>query len=465
MASMLQHAKRPARQGVCSCLLSRWQQTLPVFIAMLSVRSTIPARVRTATTAMPTILTALMLLSGCAAAPVASTRVNAPAASSGAPPLASDNTHSGWIGQYAAGLGDVALHLGGNAPLDSDGPLLSSGFSFAGLDQRLSYSAGYRIEPGDFLTPGAASTWRADALPQSVGSRVVSQQVGVRLLPLYGAPVLVGAQYRQQAALLINGETQIDQQSVDVNWSPAFVALHLNWTPEGAPTDATQALQCDASGKLRVPVTASAAHRELAFDAGTRTCHVVGDSAALDALTANTWSTGMQWGQAAQQTSLQLQSVTPGAGANVVASEHPLTAGSGYALQLAQQRAFGDWQANGGVIWRRPPEALRSDVAGPGQHSPWAANAQLSRRLSKVSVAASWQRGDPYWFLPDVRQSSDNFALTVDFSPWASTIWRGSYAPTMALSYNWLRAEDGNTVGNGRSEDQAINWNLRFPWR
>ncbi|NKF22152.1 hypothetical protein [Solimonas marina] len=416
---------------------------------------------------MTLMIPAVLVLSGCATAPAERSKVDRPVTSDEvavALPAVRTSASDNWSSDYEGGLGDLALRLGGHTPMEAGGPIVSSGLSFAALDKRLSYSAGYRVDPGDFLTPSAVDSWRSDAMPSSVGSQVLSQQANLKLDPIYGAPIMLGARYRQQDALLINGNSQTDEQALDLNWAPKFVALHLSWAPAGAPVDTMQALQCGVSGQVRVPVNAflggQRRGRFFAIDAGSRECHVVGDTAALDELTANTWSTGVSWGHEARETMLQVQGVTPGPGANVIKSTRPLTAGSGYEVELTQKRKLGRWQATGGVAWRRPPDPIHDHG---DDSSPWAASAKLSRRVSMVEVAASWRRGDPYWFLPDVRQQSNNFAVTVDFSPWASTFWDGKYTPTMALSYSWMRADDSETT-TGRTEDQAINWSVAFPW-
>ncbi|MGH8446482.1 MAG: hypothetical protein ACREVL_14515 [Solimonas sp.] len=407
---------------------------------------------------------------GADAGPAAPAPVVAPVSPVAAAPIAPQ----GWSESYGAGVGQVGVHFAGNAPLESSAPLLNSGVSFAGLDQRLQYSAGYQISPGDLLNPAAVNNWRANALPQSVGSQTVNQQVKVQSDPVYGAPLTVGARYQQQASLLVNGESETAQQAMDLGWAPDFAAFQLNWTPEGAPVDAMQALQCDISGQVRVPLTmlssGTAGGRFIALDAGTRACKVVGDDAALGLLSANTWSTAVRWGKPSRETALRLQSVTPGPGAGVVESERPMTVGSGYELKVSQKRSLGDWQANAGVAYRRPPEAERAanplagdyagGIGGGPASSPWAANAELTRRLAMLSVAATWRRGDPYWFLPEVRQAADTFGVAVDLSPWAATLWN-SYTPTLAMSYNWTRAEAGST----RDDEQSINWNIAFPWR
>jgi hypothetical protein len=371
-----------------------------------------------------------------------------------------------WSERYGVPVGDIALRVGGSTPLEGAAPLLNSGVSFAGLDQRLQYSAGYQVDPGDLLNPNTASQWRADALPQSVSSQTINQQLKLKLVDaMAGAPVYVGAQYQQQESLRVNGSSESAQQAMDVNWAPGFAAVHLNWMPEGAPIDTLQALQCDRSGQVSVPLATllgdSTGGRYVALDARARACRVSGDDPALALLTANTWSTGLRWGRATRETALRLQSVTPGVNTGVIASDRPLTAGSGYELRLSQQRALGDWQAKAGVAYRRPPEAERSLASeAESAHSPWATSAELRRQLAAMSIAASWQRGDAYWFLPDIRQQADTFALSVNFAPW-STALLGSYTPTMAMSYNWVRADSGNT----RDDDQAVNWNVSFPWR
>ncbi|WP_028081662.1 hypothetical protein [Solimonas soli] len=400
---------------------------------------------------------AALALAACASRPLAPAPADAAA---GAPPAVL--APALWNENFDAGLGELGLRLGGSAPLEGAMPLFDSDLSFAGLERRLQYSAGYEVDPGDLLNPDAASRWRADTLPQTVSSQTVSQRLQLKLDELAGAPLTVGAQYRQQEALQVAGTTASAQQAMDLRWAPSFAAVHLNWMPEGAPVDTTQALRCDRSGQISVPLTAQgdAPGRYVSVDARTRLCRVAaGDDPALAELTANTWSTGLRWGRASRETALRLQSVTPGPGANVIESDRPLTAGSGYELRLSQQRQLGDWQAKAGLAWRRPPEALHPAFELP-EASPWATSAELQRRLGAANVAASWQRGDAYWFLPNVRAPADTFALSVDFSPWAVD-GLGRYTPTMAMSYSWMRSDNQSV----RDDQQSLNWNLSFPWR
>ncbi len=352
------------------------------------------------------------------------------------------------------------LHVDGNAAVFGSSSYLNSGVSVAGLDNRLSYSAGYELQPGA-LMPSAAQSW-SPALPQTVGSQTLSQQLNLDLASLYGAPVLVGARYRQQEALLLSGETQLGQQSMNLSWAPAFAALALDWMPEGAGIDPSQALQCDVSGRLQVPLAQWVGGlRALRLDAGTRACRVVGSDERLAMLSASTWAAGMNWGRPALQTSLRVQGVTANGTAAVADGLSPTAAapGTGYEFQLSQSRALGDWSAVAGVAWRQAPEAPRG-VVTEAIGSPWAASAELSRRLAQASIAASWKRGDPYWFLPDINETADRFAVTVDFSPWAARQW-STYRPTLAMSYNWARYDDATTGG----DDQSINWNVSIPWR
>ena len=366
-----------------------------------------------------------------------------------------------WNESFGPGVGELGLRFASNAPLESAAPLLSTGLNFAGLARRLQYSAGYQFSPGDLLNPDAAQQWRSDALPQSVGTQTLHQQLRLQIDTLAGAPLTVGARSTQQDALLFEGSSESQQQAMDLSWAPSFASMRLNWTPEGAPVDARQALQCDRSGQLSVPLAgllgSDAGDRHLAVDARARQCRVSGDDATLARLTANTWSTGLRWGGARRETALRLQSVTPGVDANVVASDRPLTAGSAYELRVSQSRALGDWQARAGVAYRRPPQALRV-LAAPPEASPWATSAELSRRVHDLTVAASWQRGDLYWFLPDISEPADTFALALNFAPWAGVV-PGAYTPTMAMSYSWVRAD-----GAG-DDEQTVNWNLSFPWR
>ena len=107
-----------------------------------------------------------------------------------------------WNESFGPGVGELGLRFASNAPLESAAPLLSTGLNFAGLARRLQYSAGYQFSPGDLLNPDAAQQWRSDALPQSVGTQTLHQQLRLQIDTLAGAPLTVGARSTQQDALL-----------------------------------------------------------------------------------------------------------------------------------------------------------------------------------------------------------------------------------------------------------------------
>jgi len=403
------------------------------------------------TVRFPAAIACLALaLTACAGRPAAPERAASPAY--GDSPVL-------WSGDFDAEILEVGLHLGGSAPLESAAPIFDSGLRFAGLERRVHYSAGYQLAPGELLDPEAAQRWRGNALPQTVGSQILRQRLQVELDELFGAPLTLGAEHQQQDALLLVGARESTRQVMDLRWTPAFAVVHLNWQPSGGPVDSTQALQCDRSGLISVPLAApeEARGRSLSIDARTRFCRVAAAQPGLAQLTANTWSTGVRWGRSNRETAVHVQGVTPGPGANVIRSDRPLTSGSGYELSLTQLRQLGDWQAKAGLAWRRPPEAQRRYLEL--QRSPWATSAELQRRLGAASVAASWRRGDIYWFLPSASAPADIFALSVDFAPWAIEVL-GRYTPSMAMSYSWVRSDDAL-----REDQQSLNWNLSFPWR
>src|SRR5690606_27343436 len=123
---------------------------------------------------------------------------------------------------------------------------------------------------------------------------------------------------------------------------------------------------------------------------------------------------------------------------------------------LEHEERIGAWSARAGVAWRQ-----RADVAGadPGN---WASDAQLSRDLGWMRVAAQWQSGDRYWFMPGGSLSSDDLALSLDFSTWAAQRWPG-YTPTFLLAYRWQRVEPGLSAAG--HEDGAVEWRVSLPWR
>lgn len=343
------------------------------------------------------------------------------------------------------------LQMDGSVPrVGARAPLFSSGLSFAGLGQMLQYNAGYELKPGDVWAPAS------DKAPQSYGSQHLRQQLQVRLPAFYGAPLLLGAESQQQDSLLLNGEAQQLQQSMDLQWSPAFAALQLSWIPEGAAVDPSQALRCAVAGHVSIPLIDAGARRSAAFDAGARSCAVVADTLQPNALSAQTWSAGVRWGAPHRETSVRVLGV---AADTFITGRVEGTAETAYELRLAQQREVGEWQARADVAWRRAPTATEAELRAM-QASPWAASAELSRRLAQLRLAASWKRGDPYWFLSEMQEAADRFALTLDLSSWASSLGYVR-APSLAMSYQWSRLGSGDTV----QDDQSIHWNVSFPWR
>lgn len=347
------------------------------------------------------------------------------------------------------------MQMDGSVPrVGAGGPLFSSGLSLAGLGQSLQYSAGYEVKPGD--------VWAAqdNRPPQSYGSQNLHQHLQLRLPAVYGAPLLIGAETQQQESFLLNGEAQQMKQTMDLQWAPGFAALRLVWMPEGAAIDQTQALRCDVAGQVSIPLLEAGTRRSAALDAGARSCAVVADAVQPSVLSAQTWSAGFRWGAPRRETSVRVLGVaadTPTVGRTDGTAR--AAADTAYEVRLAQQRELGDWQARADVAWRRAPTATETELRAM-QASPWAASAELSRRLAQMRVAASWKRGDPYWFLSEVQQAADRFALTLDLSSWASSL---GYlrVPSLAMSYQWSRLGNGDSL----QDDQSINWNVSFPWR
>lgn len=344
----------------------------------------------------------------------------------------------------------VDTQLAAELPQLAGEPLFSSGLSLAGLGDRLAYSAAYRVQ-----TDAAASA--------TFGSQQLQQRFSLRLPALYGAPLQLDARAEQQTALLTETATQRAQQAMELRWAPSFAALRMTWTPEGAAADAAQALRCDVAGQLSVPLRDGGSSRFATLDAGTRTCAVLSPDAQTAGLSAQTWSAGLRWGAGQRETSVRVLGVTPepiGLAAHP-ASLTPAAAGESpdaYELRIAQQRALGAWQARADLAWRRPPDG--QDAVLRTASSPWAASAELSRQLAMTKLSASWQRGDPYWFLAGVQEEADRLALRVDLSPWAATLGHLP-TPSLAMSYQWTRLEGGDRL----HDDQSLRWDLSFPWR
>lgn len=365
-------------------------------------------------------------------------------------------TQEGWTQQLVAYDTRLAVRVDGAAPLttQSGQPLLASEVSLLTPDQRLAIRTDYALKAGELISPSDAEGWRPGSMPQSLGTQRIGQQADLRLPAIAGAPVTLNLRHEQEERWLADAAIQQQRQGLGVQWAPSGAAFDLQWQGQDAPVDGRQALACSLDSSVRVPVTRAAT--PLALRLGGRACEVVPLSATSSAGSARTWSAGLQWGQTAERrAALRLLRVdaaplsTHGQGAADAAAHE---------LGLEHEERVGPWAARAGLAWRQA-DATTSPVAA------WASDASLSRDLGTMSVAAQWQSGDRYWFLPGTSTPTDDLALSLDFSRWAAQRWPG-YTPTLSLAYRWQRAATyGGAASAPAHEDGSLEWRLSLPWR
>lgn len=338
----------------------------------------------------------------------------------------------------------VALRVDTAVPLMTltDQPLFSSEVSFRAIDSMLSVRSGYSLGAGDLLTPAEALRWRVGLLPRSLGKQRIGQEARVQLPSFAGAPLILAMRHEQESVWMPDTAVQNLRQGLDLQWSPSFARLRLQWDMEALPWDTRNALDCPLRGQVVMPLLDDIWSMQL----GGRNCAVTPPNVDFQTGAAQTWSAGVHWRSSEQQFStlrvlaVQAQQVD-------VTTIHPDPA---YEVGLDLERRLGEWAAKAGVAWRASDAVNASGEA-------WVADASLRRNLGLMALTAQWQTGDRYWFQPDFSQPTDDLALSVDMSRWAALRWPG-HAPTLALSYQW------RTAANGYRDD-SLQWRMWLPWR
>ncbi len=320
-------------------------------------------------------------------------------------------------------------------------PVLASELSFAAIESRLQLRSEYRLLAGDLLTPTAAPRWHSGHPPQSLGTQSIVQDVQFALPRLAGSPLQVGLRYEQTDQWLAQSALQQLRQQLDVRWSPGPARVQVQWNAEGLPRDARNALDCALRGQLNVPVAAAALDLQLRG----RDCQV--DVTHQDGLHAQTWSAGLHWSAGEHSSTVRLLNVDAEPLPQVMQRDV-----AAYEFGFEHARTLGDWVARAGVAWRAldAPPAVAGDT--------WVADASLRRELGLLTLAAQWQNGDRYWFLPGYSLPTDDLSLSLDLSRWAALRWPG-FAPALAVSYQWQRRPAAGY------DDAAVRGQVSLPWR
>jgi hypothetical protein len=348
----------------------------------------------------------------------------------------------------------LAVRVDGAAPLTTlaGQPLFASEMSLATTDQRVALRSDYALSAGELLSPADAARWRPGTVPQTLGSQRIGQQADLRLHTVAGAPVMLNLRHEQEQLWLQDTAIAQQREGVGLRWAPEVAAVDVQWQGREAPVDTRNALACSLRSTVNVPV--APLDPRLAVQVGGRACEVVPLDVTAPAGQAQTWSAGLGWGDSDQRrAALRLLMVN----AENNAASAAVSRASAHELGVEHEERMGPWSARAGVAWRQRDAVAHDDEAGR-----WAGDARLSRDLGTMSVAAQWQSGDRYWFLPGASTPSDDLALSVDFSRWAAQRWPG-YAPTLSLAYRWQRTDAGPTTD--AYEDGSLEWRLSLPWR
>ncbi len=348
-----------------------------------------------------------------------------------------------WKAQAAVQESGASARVAAAMPLLAAGgaPVFASELSFAAIESKLQLRSEYRLLAGDLLTPTDAPRWHSGAKPQSLGTQSIVQDARLTLPGPAGAPLQVGMRYEQTDQWLAQSALQQLRQQLDVRWSPGSARVQVQWDAEGLPRDARNALDCALRGQLSIPVSAETVDLQLRG----RDCEV--DVADHVGLRAHTWSAGVHWNAGGHSSTVRVL--------NVDAQPLPQALRpdvAAYEFGFEHARTLGDWVARAGVAWR----ALDAPATAGGD--VWVTDASLRRDLGLLTLAAQWQNGDRYWFLPGYSLPADDLSLNLDLSRWAALHWPG-LTPALALSYQWQRRPASGY------DDATVRGQISLPWR
>lgn len=220
---------------------------------------------------------------------------------------------------------------------------------------------------------------QGEGLAEPLGQQRFAQQLDTRLpLPL-GSPLLLGVSSHQRQALTASGLLAEQQRAVTAQWNDGDLRFALNaQSSNTAPTS-----HCGLDASLSTPLRGSL--RRLTADADAlrldgQVCQRSGLDGGLQR--AQIISAETQWQSAAGAQRLRLSRVV----SRDLLQTVDTNTSAGFELGAQQAVQWWGWSFSQDFT-------LRSSEGGEAA-SGWGLRSQLSRKLLRVPVMASWQRHD-----------------------------------------------------------------------
>ncbi|MDT8450138.1 MAG: hypothetical protein RQ847_08165 [Wenzhouxiangellaceae bacterium] len=345
---------------------------------------------------------------------------------------------------------DVVLETRLPLAAGGDESLLASRVDLRAGDELIAYRARYRVDAGSVLD-GIAS-----GKPTSNSGGLATQTLEQRLqstVPVpVGGPIRLDVRSRQDTRLELAGAHGTRNASAGLQWSAGPVGLSVDWQQPRATLPASNPIDCNAAGALRLP--APAAWSGASFELLQRDCRFSAPGHGIAEAGLQTRGAAWRWGPDAAN-ALRIEIVEPRVGPQA-AVPAAAVAEPDYEVGLSQRLAqFRGWQASADVAVRRV--GIAAD-AHPGVATAWTADLELRRRLPLFDVSARWsQAQDPLWFLAAAApENREQMSLALDFDAWLDGVLPHA-RPTMDVSWRRSESESGET-------DSSVNMRLKMTW-
>jgi len=353
----------------------------------------------------------------------------------------------------------VEIGVDGTLPLVDAGsdPLLAGRVGIGDDSAPLRYHASYLLQPGDvFADPTAA--------PKRFGGQQIGQELRMRLPAVAGSPLAL--QFRAEARELWQTDRDIVEQQrqlAQLEWSPGFASLALQWAAGDAAADSQLALDCALRGTVEMPLRDWSVAAAPAMRVTGRDCRVLTADSRYSQLAAETWGVALAWDRPEYQTELMFSVIEPDGNEGTLRQEIDAS----YELGVSHRRAHGDWSTEALVAMRYAPSwdlstpVNESGAYTSGTDAYWMAKMSLTRHLPAVSLSANWSHSaDPMWFMPEIGQQKHRLDLRLDLSRMLAAV-APEVSPQVSMQWNWFEARSRADAVTG---DNTIKLNMAVAW-
>ncbi len=314
---------------------------------------------------------------------------------------------------------------------------LASKFSVGLDDELLRYQASYSIEPGDLPAAGNPEAVNAGS-PTRFGGQKLGQNIRLKLPQLAGAPLSLGFTTDFTNNWMLSGYTLAQREQANLEWSPGYATVDVQWAGAAAAIDPSVALDCDLQSTIRLPTHDGSVHSEALRISGSD-CIVSAEGTPYAGIEAQTWGFGYVWSQPQRESEALVSVIDP---VWTHAFEYQELDPS-YELDLSHRRDFGSLSGKALVSVRQATVWGTADSLDPSGNyinaidTYWATNASLTWNLSEASLSATWAKGvDRLWFTPEIGRRSDRFELGLNLSRWIEDLIPDA-SPELAMNWNW----------------------------